>query len=138
MTAEDVKKLLEDSIPGAVVEHIKDQPGDDVAVFKIETPFFSFHIDQQIAVFAYFREEDNLLQFSDRGLYSFCVDDKSPLNLKRHRNFVKANGHLLLSSEAEDNSFVVNTPTVELSNEELNLTLLFGHYISLLLYCGEL
>jgi hypothetical protein len=138
MNVEEAQSLLERITPGSKVEHVKDQPGDGVVVFRIETPFFCFQIDQQIAIFAYFKEEENLLQFSDRGLYSFCVEDRSTLNLRRHRNFIRASGHQLLGEEtSEDNSFVVNSPTIELKNPESDLPTLFGHYVSLLLYCGE-
>jgi hypothetical protein len=137
MTIEDVTKIIESAIAGCVVEHVKDQPGDDVTVFRIETPFFNFQIEQQIAIFAYFKEEDDLIQLSDRGLYSFCIEDRSNLNLKRHRNFVRSNGYLLLGSETEEGSFVVNSPTMDLKSEEFDLTRLAGHYLSLLLYCGE-
>jgi len=136
-TVKKIEDLLKSSIPGVKVEHMADQPGEDVVVFRIETPFFNFSVDQQVSVFAYYREEDDLLQFSDRGLYSFCVEDKSNLSLKRHRNFIRSSGYVLLGSENEDNSFVVNTPTVNISDEDLDLPLLFGHYVSLLLYCGE-
>lgn len=137
MKTEEIESLIASTIPGSSVEHLKDQPGDDVAVFRVELPFFNFHIEQQIAIFAYFKEDENLLQFSDRGLYSFCVEDRSDLNMRRHRNFIRSHGHLMLGSETEEGSFVVNTPTIDLSAEDLDLPLLAGHYISLLLYCGE-
>lgn len=137
MNVEEAKSLIESSIAGSSVEHLTDEPGDDVAVFRIETPFFSFQIDQQIAIFAYLKQDENLIQFSDRGLYSFCVEDRSPISLKRHRNFIRSNGHLILGSETEEGSFVVNTPTIKLESEELDLSVLLAHYISLLLFCGE-
>lgn len=136
MTSDEVKALVESCIAGAAVEIVPDQPGD-VVVFRIETPFWNFLIEQQIAIFAYFKEDENLLQFSDRGLYSFCVEDRSNLNLKRHRNFVKSNGHLIMGSETEEGAFVVNTMTVDVTAEDLDLTSIVGHYLSLLLYCGE-
>lgn len=137
MIVDEVAKLIESAIAGCTVEHVKDQPGEDVSVFRIETPFFNFQIEQQIAVFAYFKEEDGLIQFSDRGLYSFCIEDRSSINLKRHRNFIRSNGYLLLGSETEEGSFVVNSPTMNLQSEDFDLTRLAGHYLSLLLYCGE-
>lgn len=137
MTVEELQKKIEASLAGCEIEHVKDQPGEDVEVFRILTPFFNFHVDQQITIFAYYKQDDNLLQFSDRGLYSFCISDRSNLNIKRHRNFVKANGHLILGSENEEDSFVVNSPTVNLDSEDLDLTLLIGHYLSMLIYCGE-
>lgn len=137
MNVEEVKSLIEGSIAGCSAEHLKDQPGEDVLVFKVDTPFFNFHIEQQIAIFAYYRQADNLIQFSDRGLYSFCLTDRSDLSIKRHRNFIRSNGHLFLGGETEDDSFVVNTPTVKVDSEDLNLTLLVSHYLSVLLYCGE-
>lgn len=136
MTSDEVKALVESCIAGAAVEIVPDQPGD-VVVFRIETPLWNFLIEQQIAIFAYFKEDENLLQFSDRGLYSFCVEDRSNLNLKRHRNFIKSNGHLIMGSETEEGAFVVNTMTVDVTAEDLDLPSIVAHYLSLLLYCGE-
>lgn len=135
--AKQIAEAIETFVSGANVEHLADQPGDDVLVFRIETPFVSYEIEQQIAIFAYYREDDNLIQFSDRGLYSFCVKDRSDLNLKRHRNFVKSNGYIMLGSETEEGSFVVNTPAVEFDIEEIDFPAFLGNYISLLLYSGE-
>jgi len=139
MKTEELESVIKSAIAGCVVEHLTDQPGEDVVVFRIETPFFNFKIDQQIAIFAYYREKDNLLQFSDRGLYSFCIgtEERVAINMKRHRNFIKAIGYILMSGETEDGSFVVNTPTVSLDVEDLDLPLFVGQYISSLLYCGE-
>lgn len=137
MTTDEVKKRIEEFIPGSSVELQTDQPGDDVSVFRIETPFINFQIEQQIAIFAYYKEENNLLQFSDRGLYSFCVEDRSPISLRRHRNFIRTTGNIVLSSETEDGSFVVNTATVSLDSEDVDFNIFVSQYISLLLYCGE-
>lgn len=134
---EEVKELIEKSLAGVTAEHVTDEPDSGVVTFRIETPFYSFQIDQQIGIYAFYREEDNLIQFSDRGLYSFCVNDRSNINLKRHRNFVRASGYLIMSSESEEDSFVVNTPTIKLESEELDLNLLLSNYLSLLLFCGE-
>lgn len=134
---EEIKSLIGSSLAGITVEHMPDEPDTGVATFKIETPFYSFKIDQQISIFAFYREEDNLLQFSDRGFYSFCVEDRTHINLKRHRNFVRASGYLILASESEQDNFVVNTPTVRLDSEDLDLVLLLANYLSLLLYSGE-
>lgn len=138
MTDEEVIKLIKSSIAGSEVEQAADQPSDGVKVFRVETPFVNFHIEQQIAIFAYFKEEENLLQFSDRGLYSFCIEDRSNLSLKRHRNFVRSNGHLVLGSETEEGSFVVNSPTVDVTTEDFDLAAFVGHYLSMLIYCGEM
>jgi hypothetical protein len=137
MNKEQVIEKIASSLSGSNVEELSDQPDDGVLVLRIETPFFNFQIEQQIALFAYFKEEENLLQFSDRGLYSYCVQDRDSLNIKRHRNFIKAHGYLMLGSENEEGGFVVNSPTVSLDSEDLDLSLLLGHYISLLLYAGE-
>jgi hypothetical protein len=137
MNKNQVIEKIASSLSGSNVEELSDQPDDGVVVLRIETPFFNFQIEQQIALFAYFKEEENLLQFSDRGLYSYCVQDRDSLNIKRHRNFIKAHGYLMLGSENEEGGFVVNSPTVNLDSDELDLSLLLGHYISLLLYSGE-
>lgn len=137
MTKEQVKQKIVDALAGSSVEEAVDQPDDGVTVLRIETPFVNFKIEQQIALFAYFKEDENLLQFSDRGLYSFCVEDRSTVNLRRHRNFIKAHGYILLGSENEEGGFVVNTPTFNVESEEVDLSLLISHYLSLLLYSGE-
>ena len=137
MTNEEIHKLLEESISGAVVEEVKDQPGEDVTVFKIETPFFNFKIDQQVSITAFYKADENLLQFSDRGIYSFCIEDRSTISLKRHRNFIRASGHLIMTNESEEGAFVVNSPTIALIEKDVNLPMLLGHYLSLLLFCGE-
>lgn len=136
---EEIATLIGATISGSTVEHVSDQPGEDVIVFRIETPFFNFKIDQQVVIYAYYREEDNLVQFSDRGLYSFCIgaEERDTLNMKRHRNFIRASGHIILSSETEGESFVVNTPTVNIKDEELSLPVFVGHYLSLLLFSGD-
>ena len=137
MTTEDVEKKLSELIPGCKVEHQADQPDNDVVVFRIETPFFNFKIEQQIAIFAYYKEEDNLIQLSDRGLYSFCVEDRTPLSIRRHRNFIRSTGQILLGSETEEGSFVVNSTTVSLDDKDVDFNMFVGYYMSLLLYCGE-
>lgn len=137
MTTKEVEEKIKELIPGSSVEFQEDQPGDDVAVFRIETPFFNFQIEQQIAIFAYYKEENNLIQFSDRGLYSFCVEDRSPLSIKRHRNFVRSSGQIFMGSESEEGSFVVNSATVSLDSKDVDFNMFVGYYMSLLLYCGE-
>lgn len=137
MTTKEVIKRLEEFFPGCDVEEQTDQPGDDVTVFRIDTKYFNFQIEQQIAIYAYYKEENNLLQFSDRGLYSFCLEDRTPLSIKRHRNFIRSCGQIFLGSETEENSFVVNSATISLDSEEVDFNLFVGYYISLLLYCGE-
>lgn len=139
MKTKELEKALEGALAGCEIEHLEDQPGEDVVVLRIETPFFNFKIDQRVTMFAYYRENDNLLQLSDRGLYSFCIgtEERTTINMKRHRNFIRASGHILMSSESEDGSFVVNSPTINLDAEDLDLPLFIGHYLSLLLYCGE-
>lgn len=136
---EEISALLNAAVAGCAVEHLTDQPGEDVTVFRIETPFFNFKIDQQIAIYAYYREEDNLIQFSDRGLYSFSIgtEERTPINMKRHRNFIRASGHMILSSETDNESFVVNTPTVDINEQDLDLAAFVGHYLSLLIFSGE-
>lgn len=136
-SAEEVTSALANAISGCKIEHLKDQPDDSVVTLKVETPFYNFQIDQPITIFAFYKEDEDLIQFSDRGLYSFCVEDRSPLNIKRHRNFIRSAGYLLMASETEEGSFVVNTPTVKFSSENLDLALLLGNYLSLLCFSGE-
>lgn len=136
-TVSNVTDVLRAAMPSAVIEHMTDQPGDDVEVFRIETNFFNFQIERPIAIFAYYRKEDGLLQFSDRGLYSFCLPERNDVVLKRHRNFIRAYGYLFIGAETEDGSFVVNTPAIALDDPETDLTALLSHYVSLLAFCGE-
>lgn len=128
---------VESAVAGCKIEHLKDQPDDSVVTLKIETPFFNFDVDQTVTIFAFYKEDEDLVQFSDRGLYSFCVEDRSNISIKRHRNFIRSSGYLIMASETEEGAFVVNTPTVKLSAEGLDLSLLLAHYISLLCYAGE-
>jgi hypothetical protein len=136
-TANSLVDTLQGVFPGSTIEHVTDQPGDDVDVFRIETNYFNFLIERSVTIFAYHRKEDNLIQFSDRGLYSYCLQDRTDVVLKRHRNFIRAYGYLFIGSESDDNSFVVNTPTVNLDDPDVDLGALMCHYISLLTFCGE-
>lgn len=135
MVEELFNKTFGKVFSSAEYEQIEDSPGENINL-RVTLPFYNLDREENLVILATYDEKEKLFQMSDLGFCRSKIENLDNKTIREHKNFIRANGFTFSFSSETDHFFVLS-PVVGYDDENVNITALIGHYLSVVLSYNE-